>query len=183
MIWYALRTQPQKERAVHEILDTRDGLKARLRIDEAYCPVVTEHSRIRGKRTPVARDRVLVQGYIFVKCSDPYEVVRAMRNRGVTGVLRRSGSFDPATISESAMHGIKICEWEIASGKRRQKSTKGKPYSQAIVVGETVSIPSLGFSMPNAPVKTIKGDTAKVTLPFFGAEREVSVKVERLELA
>jgi transcription antitermination factor NusG len=183
MIWFALRTAPQKEFTVKEILDERDGLKTRLRIEEAYCPVKTERLRVRGKRAPVVRGKALVQGYVFVRCADPYAVLYAMRHRGVTGVLRRSGSDLPATISESAMHGIKICEWEIANGKRGQKSAKGKPYAQAITVGETVSIPSLGFSMPNTPVNTINGDRAKVTLPFFGAEREVTVKVERLELA
>jgi transcription antitermination factor NusG len=182
MIWYALKVSPSDEFKVQFILD-RPSLQASLQIAETYCPVHTYTIRVRGKRAPVVRGQAMVQGYLFAKCADPYEVVRAMRNRGVTGVLRRSGSYDPAAISESAMHGIKICEWEIANGKRGQKSAKGKPYAQAITVGETVSIPSLGFSMPNTPVNTIKGDRAKVTLPFFGAEREVTVKVERLELA
>ena len=182
--WYAIRVAPQREMEVELIL-RRDGVKERLQIDEVYCPIETYSIRVRGKRAPVIRGRPLVQGYIFARCSDPYLVTASMRNRGVKDVLREIGSMRAAVIGESAMHGIKICEWELANKKSRksQYRASSKKYQPSITVGAMVSIPHLGFNVPNVPGEKITGDKAEVTLPMLGARRTVTVSVEQLELA
>ncbi len=184
MNWFAIRTAPQREMEVDLIL-RRDGLKALLQIDDVYCPIETYSIRVRGKRQPIIRGRPLVQGYIFARCVDPYAIVTSMRNRGVKDVLREVGAMRAAVISESAMHGIKICEWELANKKTRksQYRASSKKYQPSITVGAMVSIPHLGFNVPNVPVEKIKGDKAEVTLPMLGSRRTVVVGVDQLELA
>lgn len=182
--WHVLRTSPAKEFAVEEIL-RRPGLMDRLQIAEVYCPVETYSIRRRGKRHPVVRGRPMVRGYLFVRCSDPFDLAKALANRGVTGVLRVTGSAAPARITEDAMKEIKIEEWEIASrkprrGRREKRETKGPE----IIVGNTVRLPRLGFSVPNAPVKEVKrSGKLVVEQTWFGAPRDVVVSSDEVALA
>ena len=180
--WYVLKTQPQKEMSVEELL-RRPGLKQSLSVVDVYCPVETYSIRARGRRHPIVRGRPLVRGYLFAFCRDPYAISSSLKNRGVKGVLLSIGSRYPAIIHESAMHAIKIQEWEIANNKVRKGKGLSKRQAPVLSVGDMVSIPHLGFNVPNVAVEAIVGNKIEVTVPMLGANRMVTVGIDQLELA
>lgn len=162
--WFALRTAPMKEFAVEEIL--------RLRGVTCFVPTEVKWRRHGRKKTPVARP--LLPRYLFIRCPDPWDIVRAMQGRGVCGVVCFDGV--PAAIPERAVESL-------ASRSGAAVPTRSARVHRAFTAGEKVEIVSGPFQGWCVELTEIKGDVGRVLLKMFGTERTVEVSVSQLEAA
>lgn len=165
MNWYCLRTAPQKENAVTQILTAR-GVTA-------FCPTETKWRRHgRKKRQPV--ERPMLPRYILIRCEEPWAIVHAMRGRGVCGLVCFGGA--PARIPERAV------EW-LARRSGAALSTRSSAVHRAFAPGDQVDIIAGPFQGWRVELTTIKGEAGVVLLRMFGSERRVPIRLDQLEAA
>lgn len=164
--WYAIRTAPQREFAIEQIL--------RLRGVTAFVPTETKWRRVgaKKKRTPVQRP--MLPRYIMIQYPDPWAIVRAMQGRGVCGVVCFSGV--PARIPDHAV------SW-LARRSGAAVPTRSVPVHRAFTPGDRVEIVSGPFQGWCVELTEIKGEVGKVLLEMFGTERTVPVRLDQLEAA
>ena len=164
--WCALRTAPQKEFAVAEILKHR-GVTA-------FAPTETKWRRTsRHKKQPV--ERPMLPRYIMVRFDDPWAIVRAMQGRGVCGLVCFGG--EPARIPAESI------DW-LARRSGAAVPTSSTPVHRAFAPGDRVEIVSGPFKDWCVELKEIKGEAGIVLLKMFGdKEREVPVRLDQLEAA
>lgn len=162
--WYAYRTAPRKEFAVEEILKRR-GL-------QVLCPVETKHRRVGRKKVP--HDYPMLPRYLFASGADPWDVVRALWGRGITGVVSIAGA--PAPIPEDAVH-------RLARLSGRALPARTTRVHRAFVEGDTAEIVVGPYKGSLVPIEKIKGRVARVLVPMLGATLPAEIALEHLEAA
>lgn len=162
--WFALRSQPQKEFAVEQILRRR-GVSV-------FVPTEVKWTRTaRHKREP--RRYPLLPRYLFASGVDPYALVWAMQGRGITGVVAFGG--EPAQIRQDAIDQLA----RISGGMVPTRQT----IHRGFIPGDRVQIIKGAFKDWLVPIESINGETAKVLLTMFGGVKEVTVPLSALEAA
>lgn len=165
--WFALRVAPMREFAVEEILKRR-GLRA-------FVPTEIKWKRS-GRNKKVPHDYPMLPRYCFASGADPWDVIRAYRERGlVQGVVGFDGR--PAMISEAAINRLA----RISGGAIPTRSTH---VHRSFTVGDKVRL-AYGPWNPHeiVEVSKIAGETGVVLMEMFGTVREVKVKLDQLEAA
>lgn len=168
MNWYCLRTAPQKEIALAEILRDQFGLST-------FCPIETRWRRVPGtvrKRRPVTY--AMLPRYMFVRCDYPWEIIRAHRHRGIQGVVGIDGR--PAPISEQAIERLIRISGTLVP-------TNTAPIRRSFNVGDQVEIVSGPFRGHLVPIESINGRAARVLMQMLGGETEVEIPLDQLEAA
>lgn len=191
MNWYALTVRRPHEFDVEEEIQRDAGLALELRIEQVYCPVETFVRKGFRKRKDVVVSVPLIPGYVFVRCVDPYAVAADLARKGATGVLRRLGTGEPGVIGAKNILDLQVIERDLARNpagarqrKNRQVRLRTKRFraeAETISVGDTISVPSLGYAAPNAAVVDVQGQYLVVEQEWFGQKREVKVRVEHAE--
>lgn len=189
--WYALTVRRPHEFDVEEEIQRDAGLARELRIEQVYCPVETFVRKGFRKRKDVVVSVPLIPGYVFVRCVDPYAVAADLARKGATGVLRRLGTGEPGVIGAKNILDLQVIERDLARNpagarqrKNRQVRLRTKRFraeAETISVGDTISVPSLGYAAPNAAVVDVQGQYLVVEQEWFGQKREVKVRVEHAE--
>jgi transcription antitermination factor NusG len=165
MTWFAIRTSPQREFAVEQIL-TNHGLKA-------FCPTEVKWKRVGRRKKPHCYP--LLARYIFAAGEDLIHAVRMLRDRGLAqGFVGIDGV--PATIEESAI-------LRLARMSGAPVPTNSAPVRRSFAVGDKVEIMVGPLQALVVEVASIKGRAAKVIVPMLGTERVVEIPVESLEAA
>lgn len=163
--WYAIRTAPQREFSVEQIL--------RIRGVTTFVPTETKWRRNgRKRRAPVQRP--MLPRYVLMRFPDPWAVVHAMQDRGVCGLVCFAGV--PAKIPEQAV------AW-LAQRSGAAVPTRNVSVHRAFTPGDRVEIVSGPFQGWCVELTEIKGEVGKVLLTMFGTERCVPVRLDQLEAA
>jgi len=164
--WYAIRTAPQREFAIEQIL--------RLRGVTAFVPTETKWRRVgaKKKRTPVQRP--MLPRYIMIQYPDPWVVVRAMEHRGVSGVVCFGGV--PAPIPERSI------AW-LAKRSGAAVPTRTVSVHRAFAPGDKVEIVSGPYRGWCVELKSIRGEVGKVLVRMFGTEMPAEIRLDDLEAA
>jgi len=165
MTWYALRTAPMKEFAVTEILKNR-GVTA-------FCPTLT-HWRRTGRRARTPVERPMLPRYVMVRFDDPWAIVRALQNRGVTGLVCFGGL--PAQVPAQAV------EW-LAKRSGAAVPTRNVSVHRAFAPGDKVEVMSGYLQGWCVELKEIKGEVGKIMVRMFGTDRLVPYRLDQLEAA
>lgn len=165
--WYCLRTAPQREFAVEEILKKK-GL-------QAFCPVKVAWKRVGPKKRRTPYSYPMVPRYVFVACENPWhDVLHKPWCRNVSGVVTidgRAGVVRPAEMDRLArMSGNAI-------------PTNTTSIHRSFAPGDRVEIVSGPYQGWLVPIESIKGEAAKVLLNMFGSERPIEIPLESLEAA
>ena len=139
MIWYALRTAPQKEFALVEIL-------SRYAI-QTFCPTETKWKRVGPKKKRTPCKYAMLPRYIFATGANPWDIVRDHRHRGIQGVV----SFDgrPAAISEAAIE-------RLARMSGAAMPTRSASVHRSFTPGDKVEIVAGPFQGWLVPIESIK---------------------------
>jgi transcription antitermination factor NusG len=169
MIWFALRTAPQKEFTAQLLLDRRGF--------QTFVPVETKWKRVGPRKQRVPHQYPMLVRYVFVSSDQqqfPWHDVLRVQSLPVTGVVTFDGQ--PAKIPQSAIEKLA----KISGNSFRTKETK---VHRSFVPGDQVEIVSGAFAGWSVPVESIKGPMAKVLIPMLGQTREVEVALEALEAA
>lgn len=167
--WFALRTAPQREFAVEQIL-SRYGLTA-------FVPTETKWRKVPGtvrRKKPVTY--AMLPRYLFVACDCPYaDILYRPWCRNVSGVV----SFDgrPAVIRPDAIE-------RLARMSGAAIPTSVTPVHKSFSPGEVARYKPVGDEFGYlVPVESMQGRIAKVWLNILGARRLVKVDADRLEAA
>lgn len=189
--WYALTVRRPHEFDVEEAMQCDTDLTRALQVEQIYCPVETAIRKGFRKRKDVVVSYPLIPGYVFARCADPYAVVAEFARKGVTGVLRRLGTNEPGVIGAQNILDLQVIERDLARNpagarqrKNRQVRLRTKRFraeAETISVGDTVSVPHLGYAAPNAAVVDVQGQYLVVEQEWFGEKREVKVRAEHVE--
>jgi len=164
--WYALRTAPQREFAVEEILKRR-GMRA-------FTPTEVKWKRV-GRQRKVPHNYPMLPRYVFASGADPWDVIRAYRERGlVQGVVGFDGR--PAMISEDAIQ-------RLARMSGGSVPTRSSRVHKAFVAGDKVEIMRGPLQHWIVPIDSINGCAARIIIPMLGTERPVEIPLEDLEAA
>lgn len=167
MIWYALRTAPQKEYTAQMLLDRR-GIRT-------FLPVETKWKRVsRHKKEPISCPSY--PRYLFVGAEKqfPWHDVLRMKGLPVTGVVTVNGL--PAPIAPSAIEKLA----KLSGNCFRTRETR---VNKSFVPGDMVRVPETYFEDWSIPLISIKGKMADVLIDMLGEKRVVQVPVDRLEAA
>lgn len=164
--WYCLKTAPQKELALAEILKEYGIV--------TFCPTETRWRRIgpRKKRTPYTF--AMLPRYIFAAGDDPWSILRAHRHRGVQGVVGISGR--PVAIPERAIE-------RLARISGAPIPTRSTPIRRSFAVGDKVEIMAGPLAAQIVEVARINGRTAEVIISMLGGDRPAEIPLECLEAA
>lgn len=163
--WFALRTAPQKEFAVLEILRNR-GVTC-------FVPTETKWRRY-GRKGKVPVSQPMLPRYLLIQYPDPWVIVRAMQDRGVSGLVCFAGV--PAPIPERSIAWLARCSGAAVP-------TRTVAVHRAFVVGDCVEIVSGPFQGWRVELAEIKGEVGRVLMRMFGTERMVPVRLDHLEAA
>jgi transcription antitermination factor NusG len=170
MKWFALRTSPQREFAVEQIL-TNHGLKA-------FCPTETKWKRIGPRKKRTQFSYAMLSRYIFVRCADPWsDILRQPWSRNVQGVVSLNGV--PAVIPESAVA-------RLAKLSGTSIPTSSVPVHRSFSPGETVRVARGAFQGRLVELESIKGRSGVVLAEMFGSKKKtmpVEIPLDDLEAA
>lgn len=167
MNWFALRTAPQREFAVEQILKRYEL--------SAFVPVETKWKRVGAKKRRTPFSYPMLPRYLFVACDCPYEdILYRPWCRNVSGVV----SFDgrPAIIRQDAIQ-------RLAKMSGAAIPTSATSVHRSFAPGDRVEIVSGPYQGWLVPIESIRGDAAKVLLNMFGSERPIEIPLESLEAA
>lgn len=166
--WFALRTAPQREFAVEQIL-SRYGLTA-------FVPTETKWRKVPGtvrRKKPVTY--AMLPRYLFVACDCPYaDILYQPWCRNVSGVVSVDGR--PAVIRPDAIERL-----ALRSGAAIP--TRSTAVHRSFNAGDKVEIVEGPFKGWCVELTEIKGDVGRVLLKMFGTERTVEVSLSQLEAA
>jgi transcription antitermination factor NusG len=168
MNWFAIRTSPQREFAVEQIL-TNHGLKA-------FCPTETKWKRVGPRKKRTQFSYAMLSRYIFVRCADPWnDILRCPWSRNIQGVVSLNGV--PAVIPESAVA-------RLAKLSGTSIPTSSAPIHRSFSPGETVRVARGILQGKLVELDTIKGRSGVVLASMFGNEKmPVEIPLDDLEAA
>lgn len=164
--WFALRTAPQKEFAVQEILRNR-GVTC-------FVPTETKWRRLGAKKKCSPLERPMLPRYLLIQHPDPWVIVRAMQDRGVSGLVCFAGV--PAPIPERSIAWLARCSGAAVP-------TRTVAVHRAFAPGDRVEIVSGPFQGWRVELSEIKGEVGRVLMRMFGTDRMVPVRLDQLEAA
>lgn len=170
--WYAIKTVAGKEKSALESLETEIRVNDLEEwVNEIILPTEKVFSIRKGRK--VARESLIMPGYLFIECELIGEVPRIIKSTkniiGFTG----DKSNNPQPIRKSEMDRLVYkldTQEEVDSNKI--------PY----IVGEEVKIMDGAFSTFKGVVKTVNEDSGiiDVSVAIFG--RETSVKIDYMKV-
>lgn len=177
--WYALRTEPQKERTAISILRAQNLLVS-LPVEERYRKI--SHYR----KSKVSKQYPVMPGYILIGWG-PGKIPwwSALRFRVVTGVIACTppGSKDdrhpkpvPSEIPRAQARRMLEKDILTAPSFYRFQRTWGE-YNP----GDDVRVVGGVYEGWQSKVIAVSGDEATILLPLFGSDQRVKVGADQLE--
>lgn len=166
MTWYAIRTAPQRERAVEAMLRVQGYV--------VFLPVETKVKRVgRGSRRS---SRTVVYPmfvrYLFVRAPVPWLHLMAVNH--VTGVVGFDGT--PAPIEDHEIERIKNMSGNIPH------RASVNPH-RALRTGEVAEITAGPFAGQVVKIAGLHGNKAKIFVNLFGGVKEAEILLADLEAA
>lgn len=167
MIWFAIRTAPQRELAVEAML-RRQGY-------DVFCPLETKLRKSISKGRRVVREVTypLFVRYIFV--GGKFSWLHLMAERHVTGVVGFDGR--PAPISDAEIRRLRAM-----SGTAVPHRHSVNPH-RALRTGELAEITAGAFAGQVVKVDGLHGTKARIFVNLFGSIKSVEIDAANLVAA
>ena len=164
MTWYAIRTAPQRERAVEAMLRVQGYV--------VFLPVETKIKRVGLKRTRREVVYPMFVRYLFVRAPVPWLHLMAVNH--VTGVVGFDGT--PAPIEDHEIERIKNMSGNIPH------RASVNPH-RALRTGELAEITAGPFSGQVVKITGLHGNKARIFVNLFGGVKEAEILLADLEAA
>jgi len=173
MLWYAIRTQNNKEKWVAERLRFEfDSNNLKEFLGEINIPHERLVSIRNGKK--VFRDKMLYPGYVFVETSALGELKHILKTITGAGGLVRTQSGEISPMRENEVKRIldrkEEAEAEVKNGNN-------------FIVGESIIITEGPFSSFNGVIEDINGDKVRVSVLIFSRKTPVDLTIGQIDKA
>lgn len=166
MIWYAIRTAPQREFAVEAMLH-RKGY-------EVFLPIEVKTKLITRPRRSVKEVRyAMFIRYLFV--GGRFSWLQLLSENHVSGVVGFDGR--PAGIPDA-----EIARLRSMSGSAIPHKWSVNPH-RAVKTGDLAEISTGPFAGQIVKVEGLHGKKARIFLNLFGSRKEVEIDAANLEAA
>ena len=183
MIWYAIRTAPQRELTLAGRHDENGvwlpGLLEK-RGYQVFCPTEVKFRKtiLKGRRVSIPKLYPMFLGYCFVGGKFSWlELMAENHVQGVVGFPDEHGNRRPAPISESEMDKLRAMSGGLVPHRRSVNTHR------AFRVGESAAIAVGPFAHQIVTIANLHGSKARVFLNLFNVTREVEVDLDVLDVA
>lgn len=166
MLWYAVRTQNNKERSVLERLHAETKFSnLENKLGRTIIPTEKIFSVKDGKK--VIKEKIVYPGYIFIETNAKGELINLLKSiNGAAGFVRtRSGEIMP------------MKDYEVKKIIVEQEETNTKDFSTIYIVGEEVEITDGPFASFKGKIDTLDTEKQKVKIHVLIFGRATAVEL------